>query len=180
VTTEEVFDGAGKGFELALKGDTIRARHIATRASNRRRIIVLVEGDAEFEGYSIGLDSESLQLLELPSGEVSSISLRHIVAITDGKPFNELSREDKDIVDRRTASFKKTSQNWLVANWPNVYDRRDEEDSRGSYQNRQRAMSNPNRLSWRTTLADHQARQEVNTDVDSQVRERAGEGGDQG
>ena len=183
MTTEEVTDGSGKGFDLALPGDTIRARHIATRASNRRKIIVLVVGDAEFEGYSIGLDSQSLQLLELPSGEVSSISLQYIVAITDSTPFTELSKEDKDTVDRRTASFRKTSQTWLVANWPNVYDRRDEDD--GHYQNRQRAMSPYGRPSLKRTVAEHQARteyqsrQEVNTDADSQIRERAGEGRDQ-
>lgn len=181
MTTEEVFDGAGKGFDLALPGDTIRTRHIATRASNRRRIIVLVEGDAEFEGYSIGLDKESLQLLELPSGEVSSISLKHIVSITDGLPFSELSREMKDIVDRRTASFKKTSQNWLVANWPNVYDRRDEP----SYP-QEHARDRAPRINSRMVRREYQARQEfedrekeLSTDGDSQVRERAGEGRDQ-
>ncbi|HEY6021188.1 MAG TPA: hypothetical protein VIY48_15170 [Candidatus Paceibacterota bacterium] len=135
--TEEVIDGSGKGVELALPGDTIRKRHIATRASNRRRIVVLVLGDAEFEGYSIGLDEHSLQLLELPSGEVSSIALDHIVAITDGKTFGDLTREEKDVVDRRTASFRKTSQAWLVKNWPEVYDRRDE-DGHGHYQARSR------------------------------------------
>lgn len=180
MTTEEILDGAGKGFDLALPGDTIRARHIATRASNRRRIIVLVVGDAEFEGYSIGLDNRSLQLLELPSGEVSSIALDYIVAITDGKPFNELSREDKDIVDRRTASFRKTSQTWLVANWPNVYDRRDEDDGHGNYQNRQRPLNNAGRPSWRRTVTDYQTRQEANIDVDSQVRDGTSQGGDQG
>lgn len=124
--TEDVFEGGpGEGLELALPGDTIRRRHIATRASNRRRIIVLAVTDAEFEGYSIGLDDHSLQLLELPSGEVSSIALEYIVSISDGKSFAELSREEKDIVDRRTASFRKTSQTWLVKNWPDVYESRD-------------------------------------------------------
>ncbi len=127
--SEEVLEGSGEGVELALPGDMIRARHIATRASNRRRIIVLVEGDSEFEGYSIGLDAHSLQLLELPSGDVSSISLQHIVAITDGKPYIELTPAEKEVVDRRTASFRKTSQTWLVKNWPNVYDRRSEDSS---------------------------------------------------
>lgn len=136
--TNELFDGAGEGVELALPGDMIRTRHIATRASNRRRIIVLVEGDAEFTGYSIGLDEHSLQLLELPSGEVSSISLDHIVAISDGKPFSALTKDEKDTVDRRTASFRKTAHAWLVKNWPNVYDRREDEE------NRQR----PNRTSY--------------------------------
>lgn len=132
--TEEAFDTPGVGVELALSGDTIRKRHIATRASNRRRIVVLVVGDAEFEGYSIGLDDHSLQLLELPSGEVSSIALEYIVSITDGKAFNELTREEKDVVDRRTASFRKTSQTWLVKNWPNVYDRRDDDSGHGYHQ----------------------------------------------
>ncbi len=123
--TDEVFDSVGEGTSLALSGTTIRMRHIATRASNRREIVVLVLGDSEFAGYSIGVDEESLQLLELPSGEVSSIALKHIVAITDGKPFAKLTTEDKGVVDRRTASFRKTSENWLVKNWPKVYDRRD-------------------------------------------------------
>ncbi len=122
--TEDIFEGPGEILELALPGDTIRKRHIATRASNRRRIIVLTVTDAEFEGYSIGLDEHSLQLLELPSGEVSSIALEYIVSISDGKLFTDLSREDKDIVDRRTASFRKTSQTWLVKNWPEVYEDR--------------------------------------------------------
>jgi len=143
-TPEETLDSAGHGIELALPGDTIRKRHIATRASNRRKIIVLVVGDSEFEGYSIGLDSHSLQILELPSGEVSSIALEFIVAITDGTPFNELTREQKDIVDRRTASFKKTSHTWLVKNWPDVYDRRDEEPQQpGAFQNRMRINRRP-------------------------------------
>ena len=144
---EETFDSGvkdgwpiGKGTDLALPGDMIRKRHIATRASNKRRIVVLVEGDADFEGYSIGLDAHSLQLLELPSGEVSSIALKYIVSISDGKPFSELTREEKDIVDRRTASFRKTSQTWLVTNWPDVYDRRDEEVPHGHYQNRRRTI----------------------------------------
>lgn len=140
---EESFglDDHGRGIEVALPDDIIRKRHICTRASNRRRIIVLVEGDAEFEGYSIGLDSRSLQILELPSGDVSSISLDHIVAITDGKPFSQLTAEEKDVVDRRTASFRKNSQDWLVANWPNVYERRDDDTHRGHYQNRQRSTT---------------------------------------
>lgn len=142
MTTEETLDSAGHGIELALPGDTIRKRHIATRASNRRKIIVLVVGDSDFEGYSIGLDSHSLQILELPSGEVSSIALEYIVAITDSTPFSDLTREQKDIVDRRTASFKKTSHTWLVKNWPDVYDRRDEEPS-GSFQNRMRPNRRP-------------------------------------
>lgn len=121
---EEELDDVGAGIELALRGDTIRKRHIATRASNRRRIVVLVEGDVEFEGYSIGIDGHSLQLLELPSGEVSSISLDHIMAITDGKLFVELTKEEKDLVDQRTASFRRTSQIWLVKNWPKTYDHR--------------------------------------------------------
>lgn len=128
--TEEVFGvgDPGNGIEVALSADVIRKRHIATRASNRRRIVVLVVGDVEFEGYSIGLDEHSLQILELPSGDVSSISLEHIVAITDDKPFNELTPEEKDVVDRRTASFRKTSHTWLVKNWPNVYDKRDSDE----------------------------------------------------
>lgn len=124
---EETFSGPGEGVDLALPGDTIRIRHIATRASNRREIVVLVEGDAEFQGYSIGLDEHTLQLLELPSGEVSSIALDRIVAISDGKPFTALTRDEKDIVDRRTASFRKTSDGWLRTNWPKVYDRRDDD-----------------------------------------------------
>lgn len=123
--TEDVFEGPGEGIELALPGDTIRRRHIATRASNRRRIIVLTTTDAEFEGYSIGLDEHSLQILELPSGEVSCIALKYIVSISDGKPFIELSREEKDVVDRRTVSFRKISQAWLVKNWPSVYESRE-------------------------------------------------------
>lgn len=136
--TEESFglDDSGNGIEVALLEDVIRKRHICTRASNRRRIIVLVVGDAEFEGYAIGLDSKSLQLLELPSGEVSSITLDYIVAITDGKTFNQLTPDEKDAVDRRTASFRKNSQDWLVANWPKVYEKRDDDAPR--YQNRQR------------------------------------------
>lgn len=160
--TDQPFESVGKGIELALPGDMIRRRHIATRASNRRRIIVLVVGDAEFEGYSIGLDSNSLQILELPSGEVSTIALDHIVAITDGKQFNELTREEKDVVDRRTASFRKTCQAWLVKNWPNVYDRRDED------------LSNYRRPSYgRTTNGGEEDH------GDSQVRDRTGQGGDQ-
>lgn len=153
-------ESSGKGFELALQGDTIRQRHIATRASNRRRIVVLATGDAEFEGYSIGLDSKSLQLLEL-SGEVSTIALDHIVSITDGKPFSDLTREERDIVDRRTASFRKTSQAWLVSNWPNVYDKR-EGDS-----DHQNEPYRPSRPGLRRTVAEHRARQ------DYQDREKA-------
>jgi hypothetical protein len=123
---DEVLNSVGEGGELALPGDTIRKRHIATRASNRRMIVVLTVGDAEFKGYSIGLDSHSLQILELPSGEVSSIALEYIVSISDGIPFSELARPERDVVDRRTASFRKTSHNWLVENWPRVYDRRDD------------------------------------------------------
>ena len=126
VPADEDFEGVGKGIEVALPGDTIRKRHICTRASNKRQIVVLVLGDAEFEGYSIGLDSHSLQLLEFPSGDVSSIALEHIVAITDGKAFATLTPDEKDLVDRRTASFRKTSQTWLVKNWPEVYDKRDD------------------------------------------------------
>lgn len=172
--TDEVFNDSNEGYDLALRGDTIRKRHIATRASNRRRIIVLVVGDAEFEGYSIGLDSKSLQLLELPSGEVSSIALEYIVAITDGKPFAELTADERNTVDRRTASFRKTSHSWLVRNWPNVYDRRDslsETDLpnsrlvRREYQGR-RAFENPERRSG--------------DDADTEVRDGAGQGGDQG
>jgi len=120
--------GPGEGVEVALPGELIRKRHIATRASNRRRIIVYTVGDAEFVGYSIGLDEQSLQLLEIPSGEVSTIALEYIVAITDDKLLTDLPRSEKDIVDRRTASFKKSSQAWLRANWPNVYDQRGEVD----------------------------------------------------
>lgn len=139
MAAEESFglDDAGNGIEVALSEDIIRKRHICTRASNRRRIIVLAVGDAEFEGYAIGLDKKALQLLELPSGEVSTITLDYIVSITDGKPFEKLTREERDIVDRRTSSFRKNSQDWLVANWPGVYERRDDEG--GHYQNRQRS-----------------------------------------
>lgn len=182
MTTDETFDGAGKGIELALPGDLIRKRHIATRASNKRRIIVLVEGDAEFEGYSIGLDDQSLQILELPSGEVSSISLDHIIAITDSTPFSALSRDDKDTVDRRTASFRKTSHSWLVENWPNVYDRRDE-----PHYPQEHVREKLPRINSRVVRAEYQARQEFDErekrsdpDGDSQVRERASQGGDQG
>lgn len=104
----------------------------------------MVDG-SEFEGYSIGLDDHSLQMLELPSGEVSSIALEYIAAITDGKPFNDLTREEKDIVDRRTASFRKTSQTWLETNWPKVYDRRDDDDSsfRQRFNSRRAAPPSP-------------------------------------
>ena len=129
--------GEGKGIDLALPGENIRKRHIATRAINKRKITVLVEGDCEFEGYSIGIDEHSLQLLELPSGEVSSIALKYIVSITDSTMFSELSRDEKDIVDRRTHSFRKTSQSWLTDNWPKVYDNRGDYDSR----NRQSVLS---------------------------------------
>lgn len=127
---DEFSTGPGEETDLALPGDTIRVRHIASRAKNRRQIVVLVDGDAEFVGYSIGLDACSLQLLEIPSGEVSTISRKSIVAISDGKQFAELSAEDKGIVDRRTASFRKTSHNWLVANWPEVYDRPENDDGK--------------------------------------------------
>lgn len=138
--SDEEYDTPGEGVELALSGDTIRKRHIATRASNRRRIAVLMVGDAEFIGYSIGLDDYTLQLLELPSGDVHSLSLEYIVTISDDKSFNQLSTEDKNTVDRRTASFRKHSQTWLVSNWPGVYDRRegDEDRHQSSYQGRQR------------------------------------------
>lgn len=125
--TEETFQSVGEGIELALPGDTIRNRHIATRASVKRQIVVLVAGDSEFEGYAIGLDAYSLQLLEIPSGEVSSISLDHIVAISDGVHFDDLSAEEKETVDRRTASFRKASQAWLLKNWPSVYGRHSDE-----------------------------------------------------
>lgn len=173
--TSETFYGSGKGTELALPGDNIRKRHIATRASNRRKIIVLVEGEVEFEGYSIGLDSHSLQLLELPSGEVSSIALEYIVAITDGKPFSELTGEEKDVVDRRTGSFRKSSHTWLVSNWPKVYDRRDDSED---HRDGPRTDIQPPRINSRTATADHLARQEfsererrLNSDVDSEVRD---------
>lgn len=156
--TDDAFDDPGEGIEIALPGDMIRKRHIATRASNRRRIAVLVEGDAEFVGYSIGLDEHSLQLLELPSGEVSSISLRHIVAISDDKPFTELSREDKDAVDRRTVSFRKTSQAWLESNWPNVYGDRGQHHRNPSSRDRQPTITS----------------RRVPEDGDSQVWDRAG------
>lgn len=172
---DEAFDSAGEGIELALPGDTIRRRHIATRASLKRRIIVLMVGDAEFEGYSIGLDEHSLQILELPSGEVSSVALEYIVAISDGKPFNELSPAEKNTVDKRTASFRRTSHNWLVVNWPNVYDRRDGGEN---HQNHPRADARPGRPSLRNTITDHQARQEFieregvsDTHADSEVRD---------
>ncbi len=165
--TDDPFDSFGEGVELALPGDTIRIRHIATRASNRRRIVVLTVGDAEFEGYSIGLDGHSLQLLELPSGEVSSIALEYIVAISDGKTFGELSRDEKDTVDRRTASFRKTSQAWLVSNWPNVYDRRDEDEERS--QHRQRLTKKPYRPSvgYGQKASAVEVKEERPDDVDS-------------
>jgi hypothetical protein len=158
--------------ELALPGDKIRERHIATRASNRRRIIILMVGDAEFEGYSIGLDGHSLQLLELPSGEVSSLALAFIVAITDGKPFNALTPEEKDTVDRRTASFRKTSQSWLVSNWPKVYDRRDDDDS--PYHNRPRMPRRQirPRVEYGQVAGDvFEVERRLNHDADSQVRD---------
>lgn len=93
-----------------------------------------MEGDAEFVGYSIGLDERTLQLLELPSGEVSSISLDHIVAISDDKPFAELSPDEQETVNRRTSSFKRTCQAWLVSNWPAVYEARG--DSNGHSRHR--------------------------------------------
>lgn len=118
-------DSVGEGIEIALPGDTIRKRHVATRASTKREIIVLVEGDSEFIGYSIGLDENTLQILELKSGEVSSITWDSIVAISDGTPFTKLTPDQKADVDRRTSSFRKTSMNWLKTNWPNVYDRKE-------------------------------------------------------
>jgi hypothetical protein len=137
-------------------------------------IVVFVVGDAEFRGYSIGIDSHSLQLLELPSGEVSSIALEYIVSISDGKPFSELTRDEKDTVDRRTASFRKTSQDWLVRNWPKVYDRR---EGVMDHPERPPVMHYP-RVSGRLARADGQARREfaerekeLSTDGDSQVRE---------
>lgn len=139
--TQDELDGVGEGIDFALRGDIIRKRHIATRASNRREILVYTVGDAEFEGYSIGLDGHSLQLLELASGDVHSIALEHIVAISDGELFNKLSREDKDTVDRRTASFRKTSQSWLESNWPKVYDHR--EESNRPHPGRQRFVRRP-------------------------------------
>lgn len=174
--TEEPFDGAREDIELALPGDTIRKKHIATRASNRRQIIVLMVGDAEFVGYSIGLDGHTLQILELPSGEVSSVALEYIVSISDGKSFNELTRVEKDTVDRRTASFRKISHNWLVANWPNVYDRRDDNGEDHSP-----------RINSKLVKTEYQARQEfadrekrLSGDADSEVRNGASEDGDQG
>lgn len=119
----EDFDGVGEGLELALPGDMVRRRHIATRASLRREIIVLVVGGDEFSGYSIGLDEYTLQILELPSGEVSSIALDHIVSISDGTSFNKLTPDQKKVVETRTSSFYKTCQKWLTNNWPNVYNR---------------------------------------------------------
>lgn len=171
--TEETFDNAGQGTDLALPGDMIRKRHIATRASNKRRIIVLTAGDSEFEGYSIGLDAHSLQILELPSGEVSSVALDYIVAISDGKPFSELDPDQKNTVERRTASFRKTSQTWLVTNWPDVYDRRDDDD--GHFQNRQRINRRPPRPSLgygRVINDDHRpSTTEGMGNGDSQVRD---------
>lgn len=158
MVVDEAFDSAGEGIELALTGDTIRKRHIATRASLKRMIVVLVMGDAEFVGYSIGLDEHSLQILELPSGEVSSVALEYIVAISDGKPFNELSPAEKNIVDRRTASFRRTSQSWLIENWPNVYDKRDGGEN---HQSHPRADARPGRPSLRKISIDHQPRQEL-------------------
>lgn len=156
-------NGPGEGIELALPGDTIRKRHIATRASNRRQIVVLVEGDTEFAGYSIGIDEFSLQILELPSGEVSTISLDHIVSITDGEQFQELSPEQKDEVDRRTASFRKTSHAWLVKNWPNVYDKRDG-DGQGS--------APPSRKRYDYVRPRHEVRRDERIEDDaSQVRD---------
>lgn len=126
---DEMFEGVGKGIEFALPGDTIWKRHVATRAGNRRRIVVLMVDGSEFEGYSIGLDEKSLQLLEVPSGEVSSLAWQHIAGITDDKVFKDLTPSEKDMVDKRTASFRKLSQAWLVKNWPEVYDRREEDPS---------------------------------------------------
>lgn len=159
-------ESPGEGIDLALPGDLIRKRHIATRASLRRKIIVFVVGDAEFVGYAIGLDSRSLQILELPKGEVSSIALEYIVAITDGEPFSELTREEKDVVDRRTASFRKTCQDWLVRNWPKVYDRR--EDDAGQNHHR------PGRTPYVSVRYGGQSQQEtkdrVSTNADPEVR----------
>lgn len=170
---DEAFDSAGEGIELALPGDTIRRRHIATRASLKRRIIVLMVGDAEFEGYSIGLDDHSLQILELPSGEVSSVALEYIVAITDGKPFSDLPVIEKGIVDKRTASFRRTSQSWLIENWPKVYGRRDDAGD-----HRPRVDVQPARINSRMATADRLARQEfadrekrLSSDADSEVRD---------
>lgn len=126
MTDVEDLDGVGEGIELALPGDMISRRHIATRASNKRQIIVLTVGDGEYEGYSIGLDDHSLQILELKSGDVITLNLDHIVAIEDGKEFDQLAGPEKSVVERRTASFAKTSENWLIKNWPNTYGKRDD------------------------------------------------------
>lgn len=136
----EDFDGEGQGVDLALAGDTIMNRHIATRASNKREIVVLTVGDGEYEGYSIGLDENSLQILEIASGDVVTVALEHIVSIKDGREFEELTGPEKSVVERRTASFTKSSQNWLVKNWPNIYDKRDD-----GQQPRQRTIGRPPR-----------------------------------
>jgi hypothetical protein len=176
--TEDAFDGPGLGIELALPGDIIRRRHIATRASLRRRIVVLVLGDADFEGYAIGLDGYSLQLLELPTGEVSSIALDHIVAITDGKPFNSLTPEEKNTVDRRTASFRKTAQDWLVKNWPKVYDRRDDDEEH--HKSRQRPSGKPPYVRYGDDRSvTSQLGEGLSSDVDSEARNGTSEHGDQ-
>lgn len=182
--TDQVFgvSDPGNGIEVALSADIIRKRHIATRASNRRRIIVYVVGDAEFEGYSIGLDEHSLQLLELPSGDVSSIALEYIVAITDGKPFTKLTPEEKDIVDRRTASFRKLAQTWLVSNWPNVYDRRGgEEDEALLDQGPFRApYVRPSRVRYGQQVGGRPVVGKGVPRVDQEVRNRTSEDRDQG
>lgn len=164
----ELFEGPGEGIELAIPGDMIRWRHIATRASNRRAIVVLVLEDAEFEGYCIGIDKHSLQLLDIASGEVSSIALEYIVSITDGKTFDKLTPAEMGVVDRRTASFRKTSDNWLRSNWPGVYDRKDGEDSH----RQQRTYPRPPYVA-RYGQTDHEGR--TSSHDNPEVRHGAGE-----
>jgi hypothetical protein len=171
---EELFEGPGEGVELALPGDLIRIRHIATRASNRRQIVVLTADEAEFRGYSIGIDQHSLQILELPSGEVSTIALEYIVSISDGKSFSELTPPEKNVVDRRTASFRKTASDWLVKNWPKVYERRDSEDG-----HHQPSRQSPGRPPFRSRYGQTDPEGRLSSYANSEVRHGASEDGNQ-
>lgn len=177
--TDQVFDaGPGEGIRFALPDDLMRWRHISTRAINRRAVVVLAVDEAEFEGYVIGVDDYSIQLLELPSGDVSTIALGHIVSITDGKPFKELTPEEMGIVERRTASFRKTSQAWLEANWPGVYGQK-KPAAASPFPHRQRVSRPPYGKPPYSVRYGQAADQEGSSYADSEVRHGAGENGDQ-
>lgn len=128
-TEDENVGGVGQGIEFSLEGDIIRRRQVATRAVAKRELVVLVVGDNEFSGYAIGMDDASLQLLDVAAredGEVSSLAWPHIVAISDGRTYEEIPGPQKSVVDRRTRSFLKNASAWLRENWPEVYDRQED------------------------------------------------------